>query len=359
MAEEISVSVNPTPVNPVEIKGAIAFSAEHARIWAEGTDSEVEQLGGEHSAKGWAEVVGEEGTAYTDQQIALAKTEMAGQIATASQGAVSTANAYTNTQVGAEATARGNADLLLQGNIDSEANARVLADNGLQTQIDALSAASDVKDIVGTYAELQSYDTSTLGNNDIIKVLDDSTHNDAPAYYRWSTTTQTFTYIGSESASYTKAQADAKFLTQTSAASTYETQSAATAALALKASNADGETIVDNGSVVTTVAVKEQRANAIVKQWVGTQAQYEAITTPDSNTLYVTDGLDAQAIVVDSALSSTSENPLQNKAIYSALQGVVRSETITTIVQCTQAQYDALVSGGTVDSNTLYCIVSS
>lgn len=119
MAEEINVSVKPTPVNPVVIKGAIAFSAEHARIWAEGTDGEVEQLGGEHSAKGWAEVVGEEGTAYTDQQIALAKTEMAGQIATASQGAVSTANAYTDEQVGAEATARGNADLILQGNIDS------------------------------------------------------------------------------------------------------------------------------------------------------------------------------------------------------------------------------------------------
>lgn len=119
MAEEINVSVKPTPVNPVVIKGAIAFSAEHARIWAEGTDGEVEQLGGEHSAKGWAEVVGEEGTAYTDQQIALAKTEMAGQIATASQGAVSTANAYTDAQVGAEATARGNADLILQGNIDS------------------------------------------------------------------------------------------------------------------------------------------------------------------------------------------------------------------------------------------------
>lgn len=119
MAEEINVSVKPTPVNPVVIKGAIAFSAEHARIWAEGTDGEVEQLGGEHSAKGWAEEVKEEGTAYTDQQIALAKTEMAGQIATASQGAVSTANAYTDEQVGAEATARGNADLILQGNIDS------------------------------------------------------------------------------------------------------------------------------------------------------------------------------------------------------------------------------------------------
>ena len=27
------------------------------------------------------------------------------------------------------------------------------------------------------------------------------------------------------------------------------------------------------------------------------------------------------------------------------------------IVQCTQAEYDALVSGGTVDANTIYCII--
>lgn len=323
MSEDLNVRVK--PVNPIEIKGAIAFSAEHARIWAEGTDQEVERLGGEHSAKGWTDVAIGESKDYTDEQIVLAKTEMAGQIATASQGAVTTANAYTDNKVGIEETARQNADNTLQYNIDQEEGARISADNNLQGQIDALAAASDVTDIVGTYAELQSYDTTHLKDNDIIKVLDDSTHGDAPSYYRWDKETETFSYIGSESASYTKAEADAKFLTQTDAASTYETQSQAAidiaAAVATKASNADGTTIVDNGTTISTVAVKEQRASAAIKQWVGTTAQLPG--TKDSNTVYVvTDEDDSAFLTVDSALSPTSENPVQNKVIYQALQNI-------------------------------------
>lgn len=208
-------------------------------------------------------------------------------------------------------------------NITNEATARVNADNALQTQIDGLSAASDVTDVVGTYAELQAYDTSKLKDNDIVKVLQDSTHDNAPSYYRWSTHTDTFTYIGSESASYTKAQADAKFETITSAAATYATQTALSTGLAGKASNADGTTIVDNGTNISTVAVKEQNNALAIKEWVGTSAQYEAITTKDPNTIYtVTDEADVAEIVVDSTLSPTSTNAIQNKAVYDALQDV-------------------------------------
>ena len=84
-------------------------------------------------------------------------------------------------------------------------------DLNLQQQIDAVVASSDVKDIVGTYAELQAYDTTTLGNNDIVKVLVDSTHNDAMGYYRWVITegVGAWTYIGSEGPYYTKSQTDA------------------------------------------------------------------------------------------------------------------------------------------------------
>lgn len=92
--------------------------------------------------------------------------------------------------------------------IGVETAAREAADNNLQTQIDAISASSDVTDIVGTYAELQNYDTSKLGDNDIIKVLQDESQNDETTYYRWSTTTQSFTLIGEEGPYYTKAQAD-------------------------------------------------------------------------------------------------------------------------------------------------------
>lgn len=99
----------------------------------------------------------------------------------------------------------------LQGSISDEQEARISADSGLQTQIDALSAASDVTDIVGTYAELEAYDTSKLKDNDIIKVLQDETHDDETTYYRWNTTTEEFSLIGEEGPYYTKAAADQKF----------------------------------------------------------------------------------------------------------------------------------------------------
>ena len=102
-----------------------------------------------------------------------------------------------------------------QQNLATEVTNRENADNALQGQIDAISASSDVVDIVGTYAELQAYDTQHLKDNDIIKVLQDSTQNDATTYYRWSTTTQTFTLIGQEGPYYTKASADAQFVPQT------------------------------------------------------------------------------------------------------------------------------------------------
>ncbi|MBR2248681.1 MAG: hypothetical protein IKE89_03445 [Bacilli bacterium] len=98
----------------------------------------------------------------------------------------------TNQALGTETTNRENADINLQG------------------QIDAITSSSDVKDIVGTYTELQNYDTSTLGNDDIIKVLQDSTHSDAMTYYRWVITSGTgsWNYIGQEGPYYTKSEID-------------------------------------------------------------------------------------------------------------------------------------------------------
>ena len=127
-----------------------------------------------------------------------------------------------------EVGARQNADNSLQsaingvsGDLSSETAARQDADNSLQSQIDGISASSDVKDIVGTYAELQAYDTSILGDNDIIKVLQDEMHSDETTYYRWSTATQTFTLIGEEGPYYTKSATDQLLAAKADKATTY------------------------------------------------------------------------------------------------------------------------------------------
>ena len=99
--------------------------------------------------------------------------------------------------------------------IGYETTAREIADQGLQEQIDAIVASSDVVDIVGTYAALQAYDTSKLHDNDIIKVLTDETRDDATTYYRWDSDTSTWGYIGAEGPFYTKAESDATFVPQT------------------------------------------------------------------------------------------------------------------------------------------------
>jgi hypothetical protein len=98
-----------------------------------------------------------------------------------------------------------------------ETSNRESADNNLQSQIDAIVSSSDVFDIVGTYAELQAYDISTVPVNDIIKVLVDSTHSGAATYYRCveSGGVKSWSYIGSEGAYYTKGEADGLFVPQT------------------------------------------------------------------------------------------------------------------------------------------------
>lgn len=94
--------------------------------------------------------------------------------------------------------------------------------DNLQEQIDAIISKSDVVDVVGTHAELEDYDTSKLGNNDIIKVLVDETKNNQRSYYRWLKDDNEFEYVGSEGEFYTKSESDQLFLKKVDAETKYQ-----------------------------------------------------------------------------------------------------------------------------------------
>lgn len=196
--------------------------ATKARVWAEGSDAEVQQIGGTHSAKKWAEL--------------------------------------SQADVTAEATARQNADI------------------GLQNQIDAIVAGADVRDIVGTYTDLQNYDTSGLNNNDVVKVITDSTHNNASSYYKWIIVggVGSWNYIGSEGPYLTPAAAAATYVPKTTTINGKALSSdivlapsdvgAATAAQGTKADTAVQPAAIANMQVTTNLVTSMSSAS--------TDAQY-------------------------------------------------------------------------------------
>ena len=177
----------------------------------------------------------------------------------------------------AEVTARNNA-------IATETTARQTADTGLQTQIDAIVASSDVKDIVGTYADLQAYDTSTLGDRDIIKVLQDETHQDETTYYRWGATAQTFTLIGEEGPYYTKAATDTLLNDKADKATTYTKTETDT----LLGAKADQVTTYTKTETDTLLGGKQNTLTAganitIANDVISAQAGVKEILTTDSD----------------------------------------------------------------------------
>lgn len=92
--------------------------------------------------------------------------------------------------------------------LTSETAERKAEDKAIWDEIEEIEMSSDVVDIVGTYADLQAYDTSHLNNNDIIKVISDESHDDATSYYRYTKSTDTFSYVGSEGPYYTESEVD-------------------------------------------------------------------------------------------------------------------------------------------------------
>lgn len=67
---------------------------------------------------------------------------------------------------------------------------------GVEEEVERLENNPDVVDIVATYQDLQDYDTSELTDKDIIRVLQDETHDGESTYYRYNKQSDTWTYIG-------------------------------------------------------------------------------------------------------------------------------------------------------------------
>lgn len=79
-----------------------------------------------------------------------------------------------------------------------DANTREVAERviRLDEEVQEIKNNPDVFDIVDTYADLQAYDTQHMTDKDIIRVLNDETHDGYSTYYRYNKQSDTFTYIG-------------------------------------------------------------------------------------------------------------------------------------------------------------------
>lgn len=113
-----------------------------------------------------------------------------------------------------EVTALENMDQSLLDKIVAEEIARQAEDKDIWDKIEEIELSSDVVDVVGTYAELQEYDTSKLTDRDIVKVLQDETRDNAISYYRWNKALNQFQFLGKEGPFYTSAETDALLATK-------------------------------------------------------------------------------------------------------------------------------------------------
>lgn len=182
--------------------------------------------------------------------------------------------------------------------ISTEAVTRSNADNSIQQQIDALVAKSDVVDIVGTKAELDDYDTSKLGNNDIVKVISDNTHEDMTTYYRWviASGTGSWEYIGGEG----------PYLTVASASATYVPKT----------------TTINAKALTTNITLDASDVSAIPSSYLSTAPpSSESLDTqvPTSKAVHTIVNTKQDKLTFDSAPTSGSSNPVTSGGILTAL----------------------------------------
>ena len=123
----------------------------------------------------------------------------------------------------------------------------------VEDEVERLENNPDVVDIVATYQDLQDYDTSGLTDKDIIRVLEDSTHNNNSTYYRWNSTTSQFDFVG-------------------------------------EIVGASVPLAADQGKILNDkITALEARLGGLTLVSIS-QTDYDALTTKDPNTLYVITG---------------------------------------------------------------------
>lgn len=161
---------------------------------------------------------------------------------------------------------------LLEADVPQEVWDRIASledmDDELQSDIDKVAQdledfknSPDVVDIVSTYAALQAYDTSSLGDNDEIRVLADETHDGASAYYRWDKTNGQWVFIGITGPYYTKSETDTLL---------DEKQDALTAGTGIDITNntisvtETGPTVVQTTGTSTTDVMSQRATTAMV-----------------------------------------------------------------------------------------------
>lgn len=296
-------------------------------------------------------------------------------------------------------------DLGISQLVEAEAEDRREADAILQTQIDAITASSDVVDIVGTYEELEEYDTSKLTDNDIIKVISDETVGGATTYYRWENSE--WIYIGAEGPYYTKNETNA-LLNQKldvdaldNALEDYYDKTETDALLADKADVVDladkqdkliaGDNITIDQATNVISTIVPSLDNYYTKQETYSQSEVDGLISdvegdiPTSTSQLINDsgflttlpiatsqllggvkvgsGLsitpdgtlsaDAQNIDIDDSLSTASTNPVENRVITNALNNKANIADIPTVPVNISAFYNdaGYITGTTLAQN--------
>lgn len=116
------------------------------------------------------------------------------------------ANGDTKTEQMLDVLANGGSTAAFKGCCNTKTQNYILdaADRiqAVEDEVERLENNPDVVDIVATYADLQAYDTQHLTDKDVIRVLQDETHDGDSTYYRYNKQADTWTYIG-ESKQYT------------------------------------------------------------------------------------------------------------------------------------------------------------